>query len=417
MKPRVLYVVSRFPKVTETFVVNEWAALRERFEMYLAAMVHTDEPVLHATTRDALRTAWFPSPLAPSTWWAHVVWLRREPRRYVGVVRDLVRDLGHGARTAPAREYAKTVIAFHQAVRLAVLVHDRHIDHVHAHFANHPATVAWVVHRLTGRPFSFTAHANDLFRTPPLLSRKAHDAAFVVAISEFNRRLLAHQCPDARVHVVHCGVDTVRFAVAPATGNGRRQVVCVAGFEPKKGHRDLVAAFADVVRRHDDVDLVLVGDGPERERVAADVRARGLDDRTRFLGARSSDDVRDLLHDATVFALPAKRDPTGRMDGIPVALMEAMASGVPVVTTAVSGIPELVADDSGIVVAPGDRAAIASAIEVLLDDGARAGALARQARARVERDFDLAREAARLGDLFAAAINASSEPLTPRGSR
>jgi colanic acid/amylovoran biosynthesis glycosyltransferase len=413
MKQRVLYVVSRFPKVTETFVVNEWAALRDRFDMRLAAMIHTDEPVLHAATRDALRTAWFPSAIAPSTWWAHVGWAYRAPRRYAGVVRELAR----AARTASPREYAKTIVAFHQAVRLAILVRDRHIHHVHAHFANHPATVAWVVHRLTGRPFSFTAHANDLFRTPPLLARKAHDAAFVVAISDYNRRLLLAQCADARVHVVHCGVDTARFAVAPAVTNGRRQVVCVAGFEPKKGHRDLVAAFAAVARRRDDVDLLLVGDGPLRERVARDVHAAGLDGRTRFLGARSSDDVRDLLQDAAVFALPAKRDPTGRMDGIPVALMEAMASGVPVVTTDVSGIPELVANDSGIVVAPGDRDAIARAIEELLDDGGRAAALARQARARVERDFDLAREATRLGDLFTAAMNVSSEPPTPRGNR
>jgi glycosyltransferase involved in cell wall biosynthesis len=404
---RVLYVVSRFPKVTETFVVHEWTALQPRFEMRLAALVHTSEPVVHPPSQEALRGAWFVSRLAPSTWTAHLTWMMRAPRRYLSVWRAV---LGV-ARTARPRELVKTVVAVHQASRLAVLAAAAGIDHVHAHFANHPATAAWVVHRLTGVPFSFTAHANDLFRDPPLLTRTADDARFVIAISDYNRRLLARRGTRAPVHVVHCGVDLGRFVPGAADRGGgpagRRTVVCVAGFEAKKGHRDLVAAFAVVARRRDDVDLVLIGDGPERAAITEQVRSAGIVDQVQFRGATTADAVRDALRLADVFVLPAVRDHTGRMDGIPVALMEAMASGIPVVTTSLSGIPELVDEQSGIVVAPGDRDAIAAAIVRLLDDGALAERLAEGGRARVEQGFDLHREAAKVGDLFAASIAGS----------
>jgi glycosyltransferase involved in cell wall biosynthesis len=407
---RVLYVVSRFPKVTETFVVNEWAALEPRFDMHLAALVHTREPVLHDATRRALGRVWFVPRLALSTWLAHTRWLARAPRRYLRVWRDVLAT----ARTVRPPELAKSIVACHQAVRLAELAHAAGIDHVHAHFANHPATAAWVVHRLTGIPFSFTAHANDLFRDPPLLVRKADDATFVVAISEYNRRLLARRGTTTPVHVVHCGVDPARFAAAPTASRGpdggRRTVVCVAGFEPKKGHRDLVAAFATVAARDADVALVLVGDGPERGAVGAEVRRAGLSDRVQFRGATGTDEVRALLRRATLFALPAVQDDTGRMDGIPVALMEAMASGVPVVTTSVSGIPELVDGDCGIVVAPGDRDAIAQAMARLLDDPALAARFAACGRAKIEREFDLHREAARLGDLFESSVARRARP-------
>jgi glycosyltransferase involved in cell wall biosynthesis len=406
VKPRVLYVVSRFPKTTETFVVHEWMALAPRFEMAFAALTRTDEPVRHPATRVALERAWFPRRRAWSTWAAHGWWLRRAPRQFVDTLAIVLRS-AWGARL-PA--FAKTLAAFHQGVALARRAHDERIDHVHAHFANHAATAAWVVHRLTARPYSFTAHANDLFRTPPLLARKTADAAFVVAISDYNARLLRAQVPDARVHVVHCGVDVDRFGFTTRpTRAGARRVLCVAGFEAKKGHRDLLEAVATVARARRDVRLVLVGDGPERDAIDRSAARLGITDRLERLGALGGDDVVQQLAVADVFALPSVRDATGRMDGIPVALMEAMAAGVPVVTTSVSGIPELVDEHSGIVVPPGDTTALARAITTLLDDTELARRLATNARARVEADFDLTSEATKVGDLVAAAITATSD--------
>jgi glycosyltransferase involved in cell wall biosynthesis len=154
---------------------------------------------------------------------------------------------------------------------------------------------------------------------------------------------------------------------------------------------------------------VLVGDGPERDAIDRSAARLGITDRLERLGALGGDDVVQQLAVAHVFALPSVRDATGRMDGIPVALMEAMAAGVPVVTTSVSGIPELVDEHSGIVVPPGDTTALARAITTLLDDTELARRLATNARARVEADFDLTSEATKVGDLVAAAITATSD--------
>jgi glycosyltransferase involved in cell wall biosynthesis len=401
MKPRVLYVVSRFPKLTETFVMNELAALKPRFDVRFAALNRTSESPRDELSTAVLRSAWFVSALAPNTFLAHLRWLRRAPRRYLGVWRRAARDMPR----AGFGELLKTIVAIHLAARLAELAVDARIEHVHAHFANHPTTAAWVVHRLTGIPFSFTAHANDLYRASPLLTRTATEARFVVAISEYNRDLLRTRCPSARVHVVHCGVDTARFSPPTArVARPRRRILCVARFEPNKGHRDLLAGFAHLATAHSDVDLVLIGDGSEQAAIQRLAASLGLGDRVAFLGACSPGEVRAQLRTAELFVLAAVRDETGRMDGIPVALMESMASGVPVVTTSVSGIPELVGDDAGFLVEPGDPAALSKAMTRILEDADLARRLAVQARSRVERGFDLYAEAAKLGDLFDASV-------------
>ncbi len=179
-------------------------------------------------------------------------------------------------------------------------------------------------------------------------------------------------------------------------------MVCVASLFPKKGHVHLIDALALVAERRPGVALELVGEGPERHRILERARERGVAGRVSLLGARSSEDVRATLAGAGVFVLPAVRLPSGRMEGIPVALMEAMAAGVPVVSTRLSGIPELVQDGvTGLLAEPGDPRGLAAAMERILDDEALAGRLALGARELVERSFSLTREANRLGDLFA----------------
>jgi colanic acid/amylovoran biosynthesis glycosyltransferase len=395
----VLYLVTRFPAVTETFVVNEWLALSERFQMRLVALRRSGEAPVHPETETVLPHVGFPGALHPGTIAANLVWLLRRPRAYLSTLVAVVR----GALRFSVTEAAIETVVFLKAVAVARAPAREGVDHIHAHFASHPATAAWVAHRLTGIPFSFTAHANDLFVAPVLLDRKAADARFAIAISEYNRGVLLERCPAARVEVVHCGVDVERYAWRGLGERAPDRVVCVASLLPKKGHADLIDALAVLAERRPGVVLELVGEGPERDRILRRARERGVDRRVSLRGARSSEDVRSTLAEARAFALPSVRLPSGRMEGIPVALMEAMASGVPVVATRLSGIPELVQDGmTGLLVEPHDPDGLGAALERLLADDALAAELARNARELVERSFSLTLEAQRLGDLIAA---------------
>ena len=406
--PGVLYVVTRFPAVTETFVTGEWLALCGRFRMQLVALRRSREAPVHAETGRVMPHVRFPGVLRPGTLAAHLAWLVRRPRTYLAVLTAVLR----GALRVSLLEAAKEGVVFAKAVAVARSAAREDVAHLHAHFASHAATAAWVVHRLTGIPFSFTAHANDLFVAPVLLDRKTADARFVIAISDYNRRVLLECCGDGcRIEVVHCGVDGDRYRWRGLDGRDPDLVLCVASLFPKKGHADLVDALALLADRRPEIVLELVGEGPERDRILRRARERGVAGRVSLLGACSSDQVRARLGAARAFALPSVRLPSGRMEGIPVALMEAMACGVPVVATRLSGIPELVQDGvTGLLVEPGDPHALAAALALVLEDDALATELAVRARWHVESSFSLAVQSTRVGDLLAESIAGPHRP-------
>jgi glycosyltransferase involved in cell wall biosynthesis len=288
------------------------------------------------------------------------------------------------------------------------------VRHVHAHFATHSALAAWAIGRLTGIPYSFTAHADDIFVPRPMLEDKAREASFVVTISEFNRRYLLRELGDAarsRIRVVHCGVDAEAFApLPPASADAPFTILCVARLEEKKGQHHLIEACRRLDEKGVALRCWLVGEGAERDRLTRLRDAAGLGGRVELLGALSRDRIRRLMADAHVFALPSVVAGGGRADGIPVALMEAMAMQRPVVSTRTSGIPELVEDGvSGLLVGPGDAQALADALDRLRTDPGRAAELARAARLAVCERFDLHRNAAQLQQLFAQAADTAPD--------
>ena len=397
----ILYVVSRFPNVPETFVVNEWWLMASRFRMEFASLVRMSETTLHPQTARLLPQVHFAGLIAAPTLRANARALARDPRRYL---RTAARVLA-GSFRRPNGGVLKGAVAFWKAVRFAEIVEERAISHVHAHFISHAGTAAWVISELTGVSFSVTAHANDLYVRPALLDEKLHQAEFVATISEYNREFIRTNCKTpSKVELVHCGVDTELFSFRRR--DSYRRLLCVARLESTKGQVDLLHAFARARRELPDLTLDLIGDGADRARLERLRDQLGLGDELRFHGALPTDQVRTALDEADIFVLPSLRHPSGRMDGIPVALMEAMASGLAVIATRLSGIPELVIhEETGLLVTPESPEELAAAIRRLVDDPELSSRLARAARDRVRRHFDLATEGDRLAALFTATLS------------
>jgi glycosyltransferase involved in cell wall biosynthesis len=269
--------------------------------------------------------------------------------------------------------------------------------------------MAMLVSMLTGIPFSFTPHAHDLWEHPRLLAEKMTRASFVSAISEHNRRWCLERFGTlGREHfpLLRSGVDTTRFrprdseGLGPSPGAGEPvRVISVGRLIAKKGHDLLLQAGRLAAGRDRPLEIRIVGEGPDEGalRMMAD-EAPESGCTVRFLGALSSDQVLGELALADIFALACRRSPEGDMDGIPASLMEAMAMELPVVTTSLSGIPELVEDDRhGRLVEPDDLVGLAKALADLaaMSPGERRG-LGRAGRAKVEAEFDCRTQAAKL---------------------
>lgn len=304
------------------------------------------------------------------------------------------------------RRYAGWRIAI-STVAMADGIEKRGAKIIHAHFAAGPAASAMVVSELIGIPFAFTGHGYDLYREPidwEFHAEKCRRAAFVRCISEFNKKhLLSKTGVDGRnFHVVPCGVDTKRFRPSREGGNvskGEGIVLTVAGLVTPKGLPFLLKAFSDPEVKRLGRRLVIAGDGPMKRELMSQALRLGVD--AEFLGAVPNREVDAYYSRAEAFVLPCITAPDGHHDGIPVAMMEAMSSGVPVISSRISGIPELVEDGvSGILVPEKDAGAVANAIKTLLSDRDMRRRFSEEGRRKVVEKFEIKDVAKRLKKLF-----------------
>jgi glycosyltransferase involved in cell wall biosynthesis len=388
------YVVRSFPRWSQAFVLEEVLGLEDLgLCVSVFPIVDPHEPLVDDRAADVrgpvrhLGTRWSPA--------AHLAVARSRPGRYLRTVAAVARwaDEERGYRSQSRFR------SFDQAVRLTLLLDDAPVDRLHAAFAHDPALVALLASRLTGVPFSFTAHARDLYQVPAArLVRRAEAAEAVVTCCEANRRHLASTLPPAllrKVHVVVHGVDVDRFRPSPDRAPGDPPVILSVGrLVEKKGFLDLLAAAAALQRQGRGFRLDIHGDGPDRADLSSAVSRLGLEGSVRLLPAVTRQSLAAAYRGADVFALTPFVTGEGDRDGIPNVLVEAMASGLPAVSTAVGGIPELVSSGAnGLLAAPRDVDAMAAHLADLLDHPAERDRLGAAARATVVEGFD-ARDAA-----------------------
>jgi glycosyltransferase involved in cell wall biosynthesis len=394
-------MMSRFPKLTETFVLDELVAVdRAGVRIELFPLLRERADIVHPEAVAWVERAHYLPFLSPAIVGSNAWFLVRHPRRYLGTLWAMLRGTARSLNF-----YLGGIGIFPKVVHAATMMERLGVRHVHCHFATHPALAGFLIHRLVGIPYSFTAHGSDLHVDRTMLCRKISEAAFAVTISRSNAAVIEAECGGrpANLEVIRCGVDLRTFRPTErAPRSGPPLITCIGTLHEVKGQRHLIEAVARLVGRGVDVRCRFVGDGPDRAMLEGLVADRGLGGCVEFLGQRTRSEVLEILGESDLLVAPSVPTSGGKKEGLPVVLIEAMAAGVPVVASHLSGIPELVENEvTGLTVPPGDANAIADAVARLLGDPDSGARFARAGRERIEAEFDLDRNAARLAALFA----------------
>ena len=408
--PRIAYVFIQFPKITETFNLREMLQIEKygaRLDMF-SLIEPGRRAVVHPEARDlARRTRYSPWFFSKDLLRANLHYLFRSPGRYLKLLARLL----SGSASQPVT-LAKTLAIFPKCVFFSYEAGRLGLDHIHATFASHNATCAMVISALTGIDYSFTIDAYDLFVETALLRLKIRRARFLTTISRFNTRVISERYGQAGLkgaHVIYRGIDLDRYK-PPSPPRHRApedpfEIVCVASLQEKKGHVFLLRALARLRDQGRRMTCVLVGNGPLRKRLESEVQGLKLGGVVTFTGDRTQEEVIARLQRADCFVLPSIITRGNRMEGIPNAMMEAMACELAVIGTSISGLPELVEPEkTGLLVPPEDDAALASALARLQDDPELGRRLGRAGREKVAEDFNLDINIMKLWRLYQTAV-------------
>ncbi|HJW69969.1 MAG TPA: glycosyltransferase family 4 protein, partial [Candidatus Binatia bacterium] len=414
---RIAYVIPAYPPLaSQPFVVNEMIAVQDAGHEVVVLPLYPAPGggVRHGTFARFHPVAVLTPALADArTVGVALLMLLRHPWRSLRTLGGLYWAAGTSV-WSHARLFAVTPKALAAGWRLRGLG----VERIHAHFANQTADCAAIAAGVAALPFSFTAHAYDIYSTAPrhrnvTLDWKLRHAARVFTVNRYARDLLRARLSaveQGRVCTAYVGIPTALFRVEPQPPDtdGLR-LLCVARFQEKKGLDTLVDACAVLRDRGVRFHLRLIGDGPQGDELRAQVARLALGAHVELPGPMPQEQVAEALRECHVFVMPCRRDRTGDMDGIPTVFMEALATGRPVVSCAVSGVPELVRDgETGLLVPPDAPGALADAVQRLAADAALRTRLGLAGRGLVERQHDQDRNARRVVELLAGGRDAGS---------
>jgi glycosyltransferase involved in cell wall biosynthesis len=416
---RIAVVLKGYPRLSETFIAQEILALERRgLHLEIWSLRRPTDRAYHPMHK-AIRApvSYLPEYLRDAPFRVLRGFLAALRRRHLPALLKLfLRDLLRDPTASRLRRLGQALVLARELPAQST--------HIHVHFLHTPASVARYAALLTGRGWSFSAHAKDIWTTPDWdLAEKLRDARWGVTCTRDGQRRL-DALAQGRTLLAYHGLDLGRFPDAPRRDDPRDgtdpaaplRLVCVGRLVAKKGHDDLIDALAGLpAALH--WRLVLIGGGELRGALEARVRERGLAGRVTFRGALAQPEVIAAMREADLFVLPTKPGPGGDRDGLPNVLMEAASQALPILATAFGGTPEFICDGvHGVLVPPGEPAALTAALTGLAGDPDRRRRLGAAARARLVRDFSeeaaVSLIAARLrvsGGLGAAANDTASE--------
>jgi colanic acid/amylovoran biosynthesis glycosyltransferase len=384
---RLVYVASSFPwGRNDTFFAPEVRELRRQGVEILAVPMRPRGPL---TTPDAAASAIHKPLLDREIAQQALAELARSPSQTLSLLRLLLRSPAPGV-------LFRNLAALPKAMWLARLARRWDADHIHAHWAGPPSTAAMIASRLSGIPWSFTAHATEIY-ADNLLYDKCRSASFVRFVAEAmmeRARRVAPGVDESRWVLLRLGVQVPQPGPPPA--NDPPVLLLAASFTGSKGHTVLLDAVRRLVDEGERLEVWLAGAGPKEEEIRGRARRLELDGVVRFCGYVPNEQVLEWLATGRVdvVVLPSESE------GVPVSLIEALAHGVPAVATDVGGVSELLGEGCGELVPPHDPAALAAALARLLASSRLRAGYARAGRARIERDFAVDGVVTRLRDLL-----------------
>ncbi|WP_192361878.1 glycosyltransferase family 4 protein [Mesorhizobium mediterraneum] len=399
---RLAIIVTEYPKSTETFILRDvMQFIGAGCEVRLIHLAPSRQhEILHDFAKPTREIARYQPFLAGGAGAAFSGALVAENRRVREIAVAMTR-----AFVGDPLVLAKSLALIPKSLAIAKDIRQWGACHVHAEFAGHPATAAWIIGRATGIPFSVSCRAHDIFRSQRLLDVKLGEAAFVRTISGFNKNFLVAKLPRLnpdKINIIHSSVDTDRIPLLQPPATDPFRILLVGAMEKKKGVDVLIKALAGLDRRTP-WRCDIIGGGNERAALERLRDGLGLRDDVTFHGPMPYESVSAAYKDASVVVAPSIIGPGGRTEGIPNVMIEALAHRRPVIASRVSGVPELVADGvTGLLVEPGSPVDLRRAIERIRAHPDAAYRMALAGRRKVEAEFNLIANARAQLRLFAA---------------
>jgi colanic acid/amylovoran biosynthesis glycosyltransferase len=397
-----------FPRLTETFVAEEIRFIRlHGIDARIISILEPKSEPAQPLSKQLLPQTWYaPRSLSLAIWRAQLHYIHKSPRLYLSLLATL---LCQPYPRKPLQLFLKRLVVFLKAVSVAHHLQGSGVQLLHTHFAWLSGAATWICARLLDKPFTVTLHAYDIYSHKndllPLVSR---EATHLITISNFNRLHLAElgTCPVEAISLIHCGVDLAKFR--NHQHNKEEPPICdplrilsVGSLVAMKGHRYLIKACHLLAEKGLDFTCTIIGSGPDESVLRKQIRAYGLQDKVKLLGAQLHPEVIASYYQHGLFVLASIVEPDGNRDGIPVALMEAGTVGLAIISTSVSGIPELIRhNQTGWLVPPNDAVALADAIAILAANPTMRSQMGQNARSLVEAQFNIENNTKEIAALF-----------------